>query len=70
MSKKHPDNGPTFTKGKRDVRRVRHGKDDPHLDPSKPELWVSPKSREILDEWIKDLAKMPEVARKWTNGRP
>jgi hypothetical protein len=68
MSKRHPNNGGTFTKGKRKMRRVTHS-DDPRLDPSKPELWVSQKSRDLIAEWINDPAKMHQMARKWTTGR-
>jgi hypothetical protein len=49
--------------------RATYGKDDPHLDLSKPELWVKQKSRDLLAEWIKDPGKMHKMARKWTTGR-
>jgi hypothetical protein len=68
MSKRHPNNGPTLTKGKREMRRATH-EDDPRLDPSKPKVFVSQKSRDLLDEWLKDPAKAHMMARKCTTGR-
>ncbi len=68
MSKKHPNNGGTLTKGHK-LRRATHGEDDPRLDASKPEMWVPQKTRDLIAEWIKDPAKMHKMPRKWTTGR-
>jgi hypothetical protein len=66
MSKAHPNNGGTFTKGKPKARKRKHG-DDPRLDPSKPPVFIPQKTRDFLDELID---RMPEIAPKWTTGRP
>ncbi len=68
MSKSHPNDGPTFSKAP-PKKRPRPG-DGPPLDPSKPELWVSLETRERIDEWIKDPATLPRMARRMTTGRP
>jgi hypothetical protein len=68
MSKRYPNNGPTFVKGKRKVPKSTDGERDPRLDVSRPEVWVSKKSRDLITEWIKDPAKMHKICRKWTIG--
>ena len=66
MSKSRPNNGATFTKGKRGHRK--RPRDEEHrLDPSKPEVFVPQRLRESFEGWIKGLQL---VARKWTTGRP
>ena len=70
MSKSHPNNGGTFTKGKPGPRK-RPRDEEPRLDPSKPEVFVSQKSREIIERLIKDPGKFHRMARKvTTGGRP
>ena len=68
MSKSHPNNGGTFTKGKR-VLRKGPPVEEPRLDPSKPEVFVSQRSREIMEAALKDPGKLHFVARKWTSER-
>ena len=67
MSKTHPNNGGTFTKGKRAPRK-RPPDEEPRLDPSKPEMFVSQRSREvaheIMEPALKDPGKLHFVARK------
>ena len=70
MSKAHPNNGGTFTKGKRETPKRTFGDANPRLDPSKPRARLPKNVVNFFDEMSKDPAKLQQIARKATTGRP
>jgi hypothetical protein len=70
VSKRHPNNGPTFSDAAPKKRKRPPRADDPSLDPSRPEKWIPPKVRDAIAEAVERKRKEPEVAGKWTTGKP
>ena len=68
LSRRHPNNGSTLTKGKLVPRGWPRPKDDPPLDLSKPVQWVPQETRELVDKLISDPSTFHEIARRSTTG--